>query len=386
MGSIGRYIFRTTMASFTVVLVSLTAVIWVTQALRDFDLLTNQGQSVFVFVGITGLIIPLLILVIAPIALFIAVLHTLNKLATDSEIIVMNAAGMSPWTLFKAFVPAILVVSAIVVVDSTYFAPKGLRMLRDWLTQVNADVVSNIVQPERFVTVVNGVTMHIRSREPNGELRGVFIDDRRDPAERITILAESGTLTDNVYGAFLILSRGTIQRQETNQRDPNLVVFERYAVDLGRFARGPLAVAYSIRERYLWQLLFPDPKDPGLLERPGEFRSELFDRLVAPFYPLAFAIIGFAYLGMPRTTRQSRAMSLFGAIGIMMLVRMLGFVSTVLGVNQPVFLSVQYIAIAAASVAGIYVIRRGIIIEPPAFIVNAIERVSTRLLRPFGAT
>src|SRR5499433_3375873 len=97
MGSISRYIFRTTLGAFLVVLVSLTAVIWVTQALRDIDIMTNQGQSILVFVGITGLIIPLLVLVIAPIALLIAVAHVLNKMSNDSEIIVMNAAGMSPW-------------------------------------------------------------------------------------------------------------------------------------------------------------------------------------------------------------------------------------------------------------------------------------------------
>ncbi len=72
MGSIGRYIFRTTFGAFLLVLLSLTSVIWITQALRDIDLMTNQGQSILVFVAITGLIIPLLILVIAPVALVIA--------------------------------------------------------------------------------------------------------------------------------------------------------------------------------------------------------------------------------------------------------------------------------------------------------------------------
>src|SRR5215207_7391058 len=103
MGSIGRYIFRTTFGAFMLVLVSLTAVIWVTQALRDIDLVTNQGQTVLVFVAITGLIIPLLVMVIAPIALMVAVVFVLNKMSTDSELIVMNAAGMSPWRLFSAF-------------------------------------------------------------------------------------------------------------------------------------------------------------------------------------------------------------------------------------------------------------------------------------------
>ena len=73
MGSISRYIFRTTFGAFLVVLVGLTSIIWVTQALRDIDLLTNQRQTIFTFIGITGLIVPLLVLVIAPIALTIAV-------------------------------------------------------------------------------------------------------------------------------------------------------------------------------------------------------------------------------------------------------------------------------------------------------------------------
>ena len=114
MGSINGYILRTTLGAFLIVLVSLTAVIWVTQALRDIDIMTSQGQTILVFVGITGLIIPLLVLVIAPIALLIAVAHVLNKLSNDSEIIVMNPAGMSPWVLFRAFMAAALVVSLLV--------------------------------------------------------------------------------------------------------------------------------------------------------------------------------------------------------------------------------------------------------------------------------
>src|ERR1041385_2726332 len=103
MGSIDKYIFRTTLASFALVLVSLTGVIWITQALRGIDLMTSQGQTIRTFLGITSLVIPALVLVIAPIALMISISHTLNKLATDSEIIVMNAAGLSPFRLFRPF-------------------------------------------------------------------------------------------------------------------------------------------------------------------------------------------------------------------------------------------------------------------------------------------
>src|SRR6185295_13226709 len=208
MGSISRYIFRTTLGAFLVVLVSLTAVIWVTQALRDIDIMTSQGQTILVFVGITALII----------ALLIAVAHVLNKLSNDSEIIVMNAAGMSPWVLFRAFLAAAVVVSLLVGAISAYFAPKGLRMLRDKLTEVRANVVSTIVQPGRFSAIENSVTIRIRERRPNGQLAGIFLDDRRNPNERITVLSEIGELLDNSSGTYLVLQKGIVQRHEAGQR------------------------------------------------------------------------------------------------------------------------------------------------------------------------
>ncbi len=383
MGSIGRYIFRTTFGAFLVVLVSLTAVIWVTQALRDIDLMTSQGQTILVFVGITGLIIPLLVLVIAPIALLIAAAHTLNKMSTDSEIIVMNAAGMSPWVLFRAFLSVAIVVSILVTAISAYFAPKGLRMLRDWLTEVRANVVSTIVQPGRFTSIESGVTIHIRERRNNGQLVGIFLDDRRNPNERMTVLAEFGELVDNDNGTFLVLQQGTVQRHEVKERDPAMVKFDRNAFDLSQFSGGPQAVKYSIRERYLWQLMFPDPKDPFLIEQPGPFRAELHDRLIAPLYPLAFMVIAFAYLGAPRTTRQSRTLSMVGAVGGVGLLRLIGFTSTVFGATVPAMLVLQYIAVFAAIGGGLFVIRRGVILEPPAFLMNWIaaltERISQRL-------
>ena len=384
MSAISRYIVRTTFGAFVLVVASLTAIVWITQALRELDIVTHQGQGILAFVGITALVIPSLALVIMPIALIVAMAFTLNRLNSDSEIVVMNAAGMSPWVLFRAFLSVAVVVSILVGAIGAYFAPKGLRMLRDWLTEVRANVVSNIVQPGRFTSIEANVTIHIRERRNNGQLMGIFLDDRRNPKERVTVMSETGDLVDNDAGTFLILQKGVVQRQETGQRDPAIVVFERYAFDLSQFAGGGGAVKYSIRERYLWQLLFPDPKDPLLIEQPGQFRAELHDRLIAPLYPIAFLTIAFAYLGAPRTTRQSRTMSMLGAIGGVALIRLIGFSSTVFGATIPAMLVLQYIAIGSALVFGVIVIRRGLILEPPAFITNSIAAVTERFSQRFA--
>src|ERR1700688_883720 len=125
MGAIDRYIFRTTLASFALVLVSLTGVIWITQALRGIDLMTSQGQTIITFLGVTSLVIPALVLIISPIALMIAISHTLYNLATDSDIIVMKAAACSPFRLVLRFLFATLVVAVMVAFIAAYLAPDG---------------------------------------------------------------------------------------------------------------------------------------------------------------------------------------------------------------------------------------------------------------------
>jgi lipopolysaccharide export system permease protein len=373
MGSIGVYIFRTTFGSFLLVLISLTSVIWITQALRDVDLMTNRGQSVFVFVGITSLVIPQLVLIIAPVALVMAIAHTLNRLATDSEIIVMNAAGMPPWRLFRPFLAVTIVGSLVIAAIGAYVAPEGLRMLRRWLTEVRTDLITNIVQPGRFTSIDRGLTFFIRERQPNGLLVGILLDDRRDEKERVTIIAEQGEIVKNDAGAFILFETGSIQRHEAKQIDPSIVQFDRYAFDLSQFAGDSQVTHYSVRERYLWELFKPDPNDPTYKLVPGQFRSELHDRILGPIYPFAFLVLAYAFLGAPSTTRQSRIWSIVAlTIGVVSL-RLMGFISSIIGQSVPALIAFQYLLVASTIGAGLYVISRGMIIEPPAALTNRVN-------------
>jgi lipopolysaccharide export system permease protein len=383
MGSIDRYIFRTTLASFALVLVSLTGVIWITQALRGIDLMTSQGQTVATFLGLTSLVIPALVLIIAPIALMIAISHTLNKLATDSEIIVMNAAGFSPFRLFRPFLHATVVVALLVAFIAAYLAPDGMRRIKQWDAEITADVLTNILQPGRFAQLDQNLTIRIRERQPGGILLGIFIDDRRDPKERVTIVADHGTVVKSGDGSFLVLEDGNLQRFEAGKRDPALVAFGRYAFDMSKFSQGH-DTSLGIRERYIWELLWPDENESMSAQQVGQFRAELHDRFLAPIYPFAFAALTFAFLGAPRTTRQSRNFSIGGSILAVFGLRMAGFACSVMAVKSPLAVLVQYLLLAGAIGVGLWIIIDGVVIEPPAALLEAVNAFNARLQRLFG--
>ncbi len=136
MNTIERYIFRSAAIAFVVTLCVLTAVVWVTQALREVDLLTTQGQTFLLFLYLTVLALPALVMVIGPIALFIACLYVLNKLNADSELVVINAAGASQWHVIKPFFVLAVAVSLLIASISVVLMPESARTLRNLLTQI----------------------------------------------------------------------------------------------------------------------------------------------------------------------------------------------------------------------------------------------------------
>ena len=327
MTLIERYILRIAFTAFAACLVALTGVIWITQALRELDLLTGKGQTILVFLTVTGLSLPALVTVISPVALFIATLYTLNKLNSDSELIVMSAAGMPPRRLIRPFVALGAFVCCVVGMMTVYLMPASFQEMRDLVTKIRADFVANLVKEGQFTTLDNGITFHYRERAGDA-LLGIFMQDRRDPEKTIVYLAERGQTTESNGQAYLVLEKGSVHRQQPDSRDSSIVAFERYAVDLSAFNQEESDVIYKPRERSTTQLLFPNKDEAYYQFQAGRFRAELHDRLSSWLYPLAMMMIAFAALGDPRTTRQGRGMAMAIAVVAVVALRIAGFAAS----------------------------------------------------------
>ena len=231
---IEQYVFRTAAYAFLTGLAALTGIVWVTQALRQVDLLTNKGQSLLVFLTITGLTTPLLVAIIAPAALFVGVLYCLNKLNGDSELVVMNAAGVSPTRLLKPFLILSVLVYALLAALYLEVMPWSFNAIETLSTLIRADFIANFARPGAFNELTSGFIFHFRERGADGALRGVFIQDRRDPTHITTYIAEVGKTVARNDETYLVLSKGSYQRPERSG-DSAIVTFDDYAIDLSQF-------------------------------------------------------------------------------------------------------------------------------------------------------
>ena len=333
MSRIERYVLRTEATAFITGLVVLTAVIWITQALRQIDLLTSKGQTILIFLLMTGLALPSLIAVIAPVALFAGILYTLNKLNGDSELVVMAAAGVSPARLLRPTVALSVAVFAVVAAIYVQVLPWSFGAIENLTTFIRADFISNFARPGAFNDLTIGFVFHYRERTPDGALRGVFMQDRRDPAHVSTYIAEAGKTVEKDGSSYLQLSKGVLLRP-AEAGDSAMVSFDNYTIDLSQFSQA-IATMKRPRERSTAELMRPGAEDRADPAMAGHIRSELLDRLASPLYALVAGLIAFAALGEARTTRQGRGMAIGGAILAFIAIRGLGIAATTLTVGEP---------------------------------------------------
>ncbi|MGH2343309.1 LPS export ABC transporter permease LptF [Segnochrobactraceae bacterium EtOH-i3] len=354
MHLIGRYIFRRAATAFVATISILTAIVWATQALRQLDLVTAKGQTIGLFLELTLLALPFLILVIAPFALVIALVMTLNSLNAENELVVMSSAGASRWAILKPFLTLAVLVALLAGLLSTVIAPAGLRQLRYALTNVRVDLVATIVQPGRFIEIEDGLTFHVRDRGPDGSLIGLMMDDERDPTLSFTYLADRGRIVEAVDRTLLVMTDGTIQRRRAADGAIQIIRFQAYAFDLSNLMPSDtVEPVFKPSERMTPELLVTETSDDYARRNSGRFRSELHDRLTQPLYPIAFTLIVFLFLGDPRTTRQGRALSVLGAIVVVAAVRMAGFGATTLAIRSDVaVVAVHLVPLAAILATG----------------------------------
>ena len=358
MSLLDRYIFRNAAAAFAASLLGLTAVIWVTQALRELDLITGKGQTILTFLTVTSLSLPTLIAIISPVALFIATIYTLNRLNGDSELIVMSAAGCSPRLLLRPFIALATLVCIGVGFVSLYMAPASFQELREIISRIRADFVANVVKEGQFTTLDSGITFHYRER--NGEtLIDLLMQDRRD-RDRVSIyLAERGQMVEANDQSYLVLENGSIQQQRTDGRSSSIVLFERYAVDLSTLNEDEQEIVLRPRERSTFRLFTPDTNEWFYQNYSGRFRAELHDRLSAWLYPLALALVAFAALGDARTTRQGRGAAIATAIIAIVVLRILGFAASSASVRSPAAVIGIYAAPVGAILVSLWLIFHG---------------------------
>jgi lipopolysaccharide export system permease protein len=250
---------------------------------------------------------------ILPIAAFCAALFIYYKLIMDSELVVLRAAGMSQLQLAR---PAITLAGLTVVAVysiTLYFLPASYGAFKQLQNDIRGDYSAALLQEGVFNNVAEGITVYVRERSSDGELRGILVHDSRETDQPITMMAERGALVRSEQGPRVVMVNGNRQQVELPGGRLSLLYFDRYTVELSELQGSVHARWREPRERYLHELFNP-ANDPDDLRHYEELIAEGHQRLAGPLQGFGFVLVALAALLSGQLNRRGQVRRVLAAI------------------------------------------------------------------------
>ena len=352
-----RYVLRQLATATLFVTLALAGVVWLSQSLRFIDLIINRGLSVVTFLHLTLLLLPSFLSVILPVALFCAVVFIYHRLTTDSELVVLRAAGLSEIDLAR---PALILGAIMMLVCfgiTLYFMPLGFREFKDRQFVIRSDYSHILLQEGNFTTLTDKLTVYVRARQSNGELLGILVHDNRDPEAPVTMMAERGALVSSADGPRFILINGNRQELKRDGRKLSLLYFDRYSFDLSNVGANEGPRWREPRERYMHELFGP-PQNEGDVVYWRQLHAEGHRRLAAPLYVIVFTLIGLAAMLAGDFNRRGRLSRMLFGVGAAIVFQGLALTLANQIVKAPWLSSALYAYIGVWAAAALYVLFR----------------------------
>ncbi len=294
MNRLGFYIFRQLMTAFVFSAVAVSFVVLFTQSFRLLSLVIDNSATLLVFFQLMALSVPTFLPLVLPLALGVATIFVYNKLAIDSELVVMRAAGISP---MRQAMPALVVAGLVAIfclLLTLWLTPAANRSLVALQYKIRDSYAVFLARPGNFNDITDGLTFYARKRGSNGALEGILIHDVRKPEVPVTLMANTGQVVDNNGQSQIVVFNGRRQEMDITTGKVSELAFDQYVLDLNALRSAAGERLPDPREQGIFDLLNPSEEMLHVRTTREHLMAEFHQRLASPLLVLSFTLIGLA--------------------------------------------------------------------------------------------
>ena len=385
MKQIERYIFGriATITFWAAALITILAL--TTQVLIRVNVLTTSGSAIATFFTLAASLVPKMLLVVAPFALIIGIGRILTTMNDDSELVVIEASGASNKFIVKPIVFLSVLIGALTIIIANFVAPPSARLLYSTIANANSDIISIAISSGGFQKIEDDLYIQVSEKLAGGEMNGIFLSDRRDPAAELLYYARSGAIVETEDLSLLVMRDGQVHRGSGSDNQTSIINFTSYALDLQSFVPSSSAVTLRPAELYLNELLDPDSAENTNREWERFYAFQIHNRLSGWLYPIAFGLIMVAFLGRAQSHRSDKIHLVSTAVWICIIVRLAGGYALEQTETRPEAGIFAYLVPIATILYFSYVIISGKQIKLPKFwirlgegFISSVERIFNR--------
>ena len=304
---LSKYISQEVLAPMAISLAILSFVLLMGNLLKLTDLIINRGVPIRDIAMLFLYLLPSFFDITLGMAFLIGILIGFSRLSTDHEIVAMKAAGISLWRMTRPILIIALMTTVVLAGISFSAKPLGRKNFKAQVFQILQNRIGKGLEPMVFFHDFEGVVLFAREVEQNGQMRGIFLYDNRDPQITSTISAESGRLFSNQSAMTfsILLQNGALHNHALSGKDTSYRVmnFANYDLNLSFADKSEgKAPRLNPKEMTFREILTGTGSTP---KQQRQMDVEFHKRLALCIVPLLFVLIGIP-LGIcsPRSGRM----------------------------------------------------------------------------------
>jgi lipopolysaccharide export system permease protein len=302
--TIYRYFFKEFISIFALILISITVIVWIVQAVNYLDFVTEDGHAFGVYFTYSILNIPKVINRLIPLVFLISLLVTILRFENSNELLIFWTSGLNKIRIVNFIIIISILITLFQLSLSLVVTHSSLNFARSILKSSSVSLFPSLVKEKKFNDTVKNLTVFVEKKKNNGEMLNIFLRDDSSIVESSkTIIAKNGYIIKRNEKNILVLYNGTIQTEKKNNKI-NFINFNRTEINLSSFSTKTTTYP-KIQENDTLSLLncikpFLDESKTIIKKfqcraRIDDIISELNRRLMMPFY-IPFISIIICYL------------------------------------------------------------------------------------------
>jgi lipopolysaccharide export system permease protein len=231
-----RKLLKDILANFAILLISLSIIVWVIQAVNFLDFVSEDGHGFKVYFLYTLFSFPKIFSKLFMLVFFISFFYMLLKYEEKNELIIFWTIGISKIEFVKIITKfSLLLILALIILNSI-ITPYTQDNARSYIRGSNIDFFPSLIKERKFIDTVSNLTIYVGEKSKDEQtLKKIYLKELSKSNQKFRIIiAKEGNIAKKNDVNIFIFRDGEILNYDENNNYTSFK-FENFEFDLSGF-------------------------------------------------------------------------------------------------------------------------------------------------------
>jgi len=284
---------------FLLTLFTLSAIIWILQAVNFLDIVSEDGHSIATYFKYSSLNLAKIINKTFLLSFFLSLFYIFVVYEEKNQLLIYWSNSVTKTNFLNKIIFFSLSLTIVSFILSFQIVPYTQDKARSYIRSSNLDFFPALIKPRKFIDTVEDLTVFIDSKK-NQKIENIILKDTSNSNNVQIIIAKKGQIINNEENKFLILNEGKIISTNLKKRS-TIFDFKETIFDLGKY-QTKTTTSTKIQEINSLDIFYclkiinkqESKKFKNFLcqkDIKKELSQEFYKRVYLPFYILLITII-----------------------------------------------------------------------------------------------